>query len=83
MLALNLWLKTLGGYANNQKNSSTTKIGEHIPCKHSMSNIWTLDDIGNNHTLSRGEDCMKKFCSFLKDHIKNKLNFEKKKKCYS
>ena len=47
-----------------------------------MSNIWTLDDIGNNHTLSRGEDCMKKFCSFLKDHIKNKLNFEKKKKCY-
>ena len=79
MLALNLWLKTLDGYASNQKNSSTTKIGEHIPCKYSMSNIWALNHIENNHTLSRGEDCMKKFFSSLRDHTKNKLNFEKKK----
>ena len=79
MLALNLWLKTLDRYASNQKNSSTTKIGEHIPCKYSMWNIWALNHIENNHTLSRGEDCMKKFFSSLRDHTKNKLNFEKKK----
>ena len=46
-----------------------------------MSTICAFDHIGNNHTLYRGEDCMKKFCSTLRDHATNVLNFEKKK-CY-
>ena len=31
--------KKIGGCANNPEKSSTTKIGEHIPCGHSMSTI--------------------------------------------
>ena len=27
---------------NNPENSSTTKIGDHIPCGYLMSTIWTL-----------------------------------------
>ena len=27
---------------NNPENSSTTKIGDHIPCGYSMSTIWRL-----------------------------------------
>ena len=32
-------LKKLDGHANNWANSSTAKIGEHIPCEKSMSTI--------------------------------------------
>ena len=44
-----------------------------------MSTIWAFDHIENKHTLYRGEDCMKKFCTSLKEHAKNTINFEKKK----
>ena len=30
------------GVANNPEDSSTTKIGEHIRCRYSMSTIWAL-----------------------------------------
>ena len=31
------------------------------------------------HTLYRGKNCMKMFCSFLREHATNIFNFEKKK----
>ena len=37
------------------------------------------DNIENKHTLYRGEDCMKKICTYLRDHATNVINFEKKK----
>ena len=55
-------IKKIDGCENNPENSSTTKIGEHIPCGCSMSAIWAFDNIENKHTLYWGEDCMKKFC---------------------
>ena len=57
-------IKKIDGFANNAKNSSTTKTGEQIPCGYSMSTIWAFDNIQNKHTLYRGEDCMKHFCTF-------------------
>ena len=44
-----------------------------------MSAIWAFDHIENKHTIHHGEDCMKKFCSFLREHATNILNFEKRK----
>ena len=38
-------IKKLDGCANIPENSSTTKIGEHIPCGYSMSTIWAFDHI--------------------------------------
>ena len=43
-----------------------------------MSTIWTFDNIENKHTLYCGEDCMKKFCTFLREHATNVINFEKR-----
>ena len=43
-----------------------------------MSTIWAFDNIGNKHTLYRGEDCMKKFCTSLREHAINVINIEKK-----
>ena len=44
-----------------------------------MSTIWVFNYIENKHTLYRGEDCMKKFCSSLRDHATNIVNSENKK----
>ena len=62
-------------------NSSTTKIGEHIPYGYSMSTIWTFDHIEKKHTLYWGKDYMKKFFKSLRGQAKNIIDFEKKK-CY-
>ena len=37
--------KKIDGCANNQENSLTTKIGQHIPGEYSMSTIWEFDQI--------------------------------------
>ena len=72
-------IKEIDGCANNpEKSSTTTKIGEHIPCRYSMSTIWAFDKIENKHTLYCGEDCMKTFCTSLRDPDINVINFENK-----
>ena len=72
-------IRKIDGCANNPKKSSTTKLGEHIPCEYSMSTIWGFDHIEDKHTLYRGEDCMEKFCTCLKEQAKSIIDFEKKK----
>ena len=44
-----------------------------------MSTIWPFDNIENKHILDHAEDCMKNFCSSLRDNATNVINFEKKK----
>ena len=46
-------LKKIVGFSNNPENSSTTKIGEHIPCGCSMSTIWGFNHIGDVQNLYR------------------------------
>ena len=59
-------IRKIWGCANNPEKSSTTKIGEHIPCGYSISTIWRFDHIEDKHTLYCGKDCMKKFCTSLR-----------------
>ena len=42
-------IKEVNGCKNNPKNSSTTKIVTHIPCRYSVSVIWAFDGIENKH----------------------------------
>ena len=44
-----------------------------------MSLIWVFYHIENKHTLYWGKDCIKKFCTSLREHAKNVIDFEKKK----
>ena len=41
----------IDGLAYNPENSSTTKIGQHIPFGYSMSKIWAFDYTEDKHTL--------------------------------
>ena len=55
-------MKKTDGCANKPENFSTTILGEHNPCRYSLSIIWAFDHIGNKHTLYHRKDCMKKYC---------------------
>ena len=79
MLTFNLGFKKIDGYANNPEKSSTTKIGEHVPCGYSVSTILAFDTIEDKRSLYFEEDCMKKFCSSLRQHHTNVINFERNK----
>ena len=72
-------IKIRDGCSNNPEKSSTSKLGAHIPRGYSVLTIWAFDHIENKHTLYHGKDCMKKFCSSLREHALNIFNFENKK----
>ena len=42
-----------------------------------MSTIWAFHNTENKHTLNHEEDCMKRFCTCLREHATNVVNFEK------
>ena len=44
-----------------------------------MSTILAFDTIEDKSSLYFEEDCMKKFCSSLRQHHTNVINFERKK----
>ena len=70
-------IRKVNGCANNLEKYSTTEIGVHIPPGYAMLKIWRFDHIENKHTFYCGKDCMKKFCTSLKEHTKNIIDFEK------
>ena len=49
-------IEKIDGCENNPEKSSTTKIGEDIPCRYSVSTIWRFDHIEDKHTLYRRKD---------------------------
>ena len=44
-----------------------------------MLTIWAFDTVENKHSLYQGGHCFKKFCSSLREHATNVINFERKK----
>ena len=78
-LSLKLNIRKQGGCTNNLEFSSATKIGEHTPWGYSVSTIWGFDHIENKHNLYRGKKFKKIFCTPLREHAKNIIDFEKKK----
>ena len=44
-----------------------------------MSTIWSFDHIEDKHSSYCGKYCMKMFCSSVREHAKNIIDFEKKK----
>ena len=69
-------IKKIDGCTNNPEKSSTRKICKHILWGYTMWPVWAFDNIESKHTLYRGKDCMKRFCSSLREHA---VDFEKKK----
>ena len=73
-------IEKIDGCKNDPENSSTTKVGEHIPSGFSMSTISSFKSIENKHNVHRGKDCMKKICESLREHTMEIIIFKKKKR---
>ena len=76
----------IDGCANNPKNFckdekflAVKKISEHIARKYSMSAICAFDNMENKYTLYRGGDCIKRYCTSLREQSTNVINYEKEK----
>ena len=50
---------------NHPQKKYLNIVVEYIPCRYSMSTIWTFDGIENNYDVNRGKYCMEKFCKCL------------------
>ena len=72
-------IKKVDGCKTKLQKSSTTKVGEHIPCGYSMCTIWTFDGIENKQDLYTSECFLQKNCESLGKHAMKIINFEKKK----
>ena len=59
-------IERIDGCKNNPENSSTTKVGKHIPSGFSMSTISLFRSIENKNDVYRGKRFHKKFCEFLR-----------------
>ena len=64
---------------HSPENSSTTIASKHIPSGFSISTISSFRSIENTHDVYKGNDCMKKFCEFLREHAMKINTFKKKK----
>ena len=71
-------IEKIDGCKNSPEDLSTTKVSEHILSGFSMSTISSFRSIENKHDVYRSEDCMKRFCEFLKVHSMKIINSKKK-----
>ena len=54
---------------DSPEKSPTTKINKHTPSGYSLFTYCSFDETKNKTGYYRGEDCMKKFCLDLKEHV--------------
>ena len=75
-------IEKIDGCKNNPKNSSTTKVSEHIPSVFSVPTISSFKRIKNKHDVCRCKDWMRNFCEALREHVMKIINSKKKKLSY-
>ena len=63
---------------NNSNESHTERKAKHEPLGYSLSLISAFDKTKNIHSVYRGKDCIKTFCSDLKELV-TKIIIKKKK----
>ena len=72
-------IEKIDGYKNNDGNSFTAKVSEHIPSDFSMSTILSFKSIENKHDICRSKDCMKRIFQSLGEHAIEIIDFKTKK----
>ena len=63
---------------NNSNESHTERKAKHEPLGYSLSLISTFDKTKNKHSVYRGKDCIKTFCSDLKEFVTKIINYKEK-----
>ena len=63
---------------NNPNESYTERKSKHEPSGYSLILISLFDSKENKHNVYRGRDCIKRFCSDLKELATKIINYEEK-----
>ena len=63
---------------NNPNESYTERKAMHEPCGYSLDLVSSFDSKQNKHSFYRGKDCIKNFCSDLKELATKIINYEEK-----
>ena len=63
---------------NNPNESYTERKAMHEPCGYALSLISLFNSNENKHNVYRGRDCIKRFCSDLKELTSKIINYEEK-----
>ena len=71
-------LKKLQSFQNNLNKSYTEKKSMHEPSCHALHLISLFDLKENKHIFYRGGDCIKRFCSDLKEFGTKIINYKEK-----
>ena len=71
-------LEKMNTCCDSPEKSSTTKINKHTPSGYSLFTYCSFDETKNKIGYYGGEDCMKKFCLDLREHVTKITNYEKK-----
>ena len=64
---------------NNPNESYTDRKAIHEPCNYALNLVCSFDSKQNNQSFYIGKDCIKKFCSELKELGTKIVNYEQKK----
>ena len=63
---------------NNPNESYTERKAMHEPCGYVLSLLCSFDKTKSKHNFYRGRDCIKRFCSDLKELRTKIVNYEEK-----
>ena len=63
---------------NNPNESYTERKAMHEPCGYALSLISSFDSKENKQNFYRGKDCIKRFCSNLKELATKIIDYEEK-----
>ena len=63
---------------NNPNKSYTDRKAIHQPCGYALNLVNSFDSKENKRSFYRGEDCIKRFCSELKELGTKIINYEQK-----
>ena len=65
-------------FQNNPNQCYTERKAMHEPCGYSLDLVSSFDSKQNKNSFYRGKDCIKKFCSDLKELGAKVINYEQK-----
>ena len=63
---------------NNPNECYTERKAVHEPCDYALSLICSFDSKENKHNFYRGRDCIKRFCSDIKELGTKIINYKPK-----
>ena len=72
-------LEKISTCQNDPNKSSTAKINKHTPSGYSIFTNFSFDESKNKISYYSGDDCMKKFCKYMREHSTKIINYENEK----